>query len=330
MAAAFSGFLVGRFIVSFVRLGKTASASAHAFNSSMVPFHAHGLARREAAQRQPHGFRNGVGALRFGQCFCHSAGACKGKAARVQAQNPPTTTEQFKSSAEPPMLHNHQWLANLQNVIGVDAVQLRAWAKLTYWDPDGLIGTLRFFRALTPPARSSKAGVSERKLAKIAQWRVGPLAKYLEREQAAWFCWLLSRRAPDFLWQFSHEPASNYDCILRCDIPGGERPLFKPVQLKELVSSSLNPSTTLQDEIGKLQKYGASPNLVVAIHINRRVTINFQTLKIPPLGIGQLWIFGNASANGEKMFLCGDLLSHPRTDFFPAPPIPAKPPIIPC
>jgi hypothetical protein len=162
-------------------------------------------------------------------------------------------------------------------VIGVDATQLRAWAKLTYWDPKGIIGTLRFFRALPPlrPAKSAQVGLSQRKLAKITQWRVGPLAKYLEREQAAWFCWLLSRRAPDFLWRFSHEPASNYDCILRCDIPGDEGPLFKPVQLKELVPVGLNQSTSLQDEISKLQKYGASPNLVVAIHINRRVTINF-------------------------------------------------------
>src|SRR5260370_41754215 len=99
-------------------------------------------------------------------------------------------------------------------MIGVDATQLNAWNKLTYYNPEDMIGTLRFFRALTPPHR----GASEAQRRKLAQWRARPLAKYLEMEQAAWFCWLLNCRVPDVSFQFAHEPESNYDFILRCHV----------------------------------------------------------------------------------------------------------------
>ncbi len=42
-----------------------------------------------------------------------------------------------------------------KNMIGVDATQVNAWAKLTYCNPEDMIGTLRFFRALTPSYRGA-------------------------------------------------------------------------------------------------------------------------------------------------------------------------------
>src|ERR1035441_5226807 len=50
LAGALSGFVVWRFIISFMRMSKTAEVPVHAFHPSVVPFHAHGLAFREAAQ----------------------------------------------------------------------------------------------------------------------------------------------------------------------------------------------------------------------------------------------------------------------------------------
>ena len=136
----------------------------------------------------------------------------------------------------------------------------------------------------------------------------------MEREQAAIFCYLLSQITPAFEWRFAHYPASDYDCVLRCHVTGEKSPWYKPVQLKELVPEAINPGTTLQAEINKLlPKYCKSPNLIVAIYVNRSVTINFKEIRLPKLQIGQLWLFGRSGP--DQFFLCGDLLGEPTSHY---------------
>jgi hypothetical protein len=95
--------------------------------------------------------------------------------------------------------------------------------------------------------------------------------------------------------------------------------VFTPVQIKELAPPDVNPTASIEDELEKLKKYVSSSDLVVAMHINRPISLDFATLKIPRLTIGQLWFFGALHPNQEEWVLYGDALKNPRSYVFRYP-----------
>ena len=82
-----------------------------------------------------------------------------------------------------------------------------------------------------------------------------------------------------------------------------------PIQLKQLVPDRLNSSTSLQREISKLSKYANAEDLVVAIHINRKVRIRPQELDTSGLNIKEIWLYGQLQSGANTWLLFGNLMA---------------------
>ena len=95
----------------------------------------------------------------------------------------------------------------------------------------------------------------------------------------------------------------DFDCVLR-SIEDGCKAVYRPFQLKQLPSHTMNQCAKIQAEIDKLKKYGT--NLAVSFWINRDVTIEFQKLKLDGVNIQQLWFLGGSSV-GETLLHGGTI-----------------------
>jgi endonuclease YncB( thermonuclease family) len=101
----------------------------------------------------------------------------------------------------------------------------------------------------------------------------------------------------------------DYDCVVRWI--DGDTEKYVPVQLKEVVPTDLNPATSIYKELSKLSKYVASPELVIALFLNRAGRIDLVSVKAPVLSVAELWFFGNKSRDQSKWMLYGNVLSNP-------------------
>ena len=135
--------------------------------------------------------------------------------------------------------------------------------------------------------------------------RTRELRPFGEGRQAALFCYGMSKRlgAPVSFAQLEDQ---DHDIVARFVADGEVN--YVPVQLKEWVPAKLNPSATLESELGKLEKYVDSERLVVAFHLNRDATVDFSSLKIPVLRIGALYFYGATDPTQKEWWLIGNLL----------------------
>lgn len=104
---------------------------------------------------------------------------------------------------------------------------------------------------------------------------------------------------------FADYESSDYDYVAAYERDGAV--VYVPVQMKEFVPVSVNPNADLQREINKLRKYCNSPDLVVAIHLNRTGFVRLSELDLSGLPIKELWFFGAKDAQDDWMVL-GNLL----------------------
>lgn len=149
---------------------------------------------------------------------------------------------------------------------------------------------------------------------KVRSFRTNKLRKWKQSREIALFCEGISQRYNKSI-DIALDEDSDYDCIARWRNQDVE--YFTPVQLKEFVPSDLNRELTLQDIISSLIHYADSKDLTVAIYINRKVKIDFKSIKIPRnLKVGELWFFGDVSKDRTKWFLYGDFLKEPFLTHF--------------
>ena len=92
---------------------------------------------------------------------------------------------------------------------------------------------------------------------------------------------------------------------------------FAPLQLKEISARSLNPQSTLNDQLKKLEKYKDSKDLIVAIYWNRKELLDLRDIIMPKVNLKELWIFGPKDIG--KGFLYGDLKGCPKYKEFNYP-----------
>lgn len=100
--------------------------------------------------------------------------------------------------------------------------------------------------------------------------------------------------------------AQDFDCVAQYII--GDTQHYVPLQIKELVPEHLNPNSSLQVELEKLEKYVDSHDLVVAIHLNRQFPLELEAIKIPQIRVAELWFFGAVSPDALQFMLWGDML----------------------
>jgi hypothetical protein len=101
----------------------------------------------------------------------------------------------------------------------------------------------------------------------------------------------------------------DYDCVAQYIVEDTQ--YYLPIQMKELVPERLNPRSSLQEEIEKLNKYRDSEDLVVAFRLNRQFDFELDKLSLPTLNIAQLWLFGSISQDTTEYMLWGNLLKDP-------------------
>ena len=164
--------------------------------------------------------------------------------------------------------------------------------------PEQLFAEVRRFVALANEFPLPKEEI-ERRL------RTHPIGK--EMLPAALFTYGLKYKFPSPLYEWEllpyEIPTINREADFYVRVFRDKDFIYKPVQLKTVVPLE-KPGNGIQDVINGLKnKYiskGAKSELVVAIYVDRTLTINFRELEIPDpadLGIEQLWFFGMASPN---------------------------------
>ena len=137
---------------------------------------------------------------------------------------------------------------------------------------------------------------------------------FLEEHQAAFLAFMMKHIAGRHARvTVCVEELDDFDCIIKGEI--GKDTVYKPVQLKQLPSHEVNDDVELQEIIDKLKrKYPTSPDLVVAIWINRDIKLDFTLLRFDGLKIEQLWFFGDG-VTGEITLdggIIADLISGVR------------------
>jgi hypothetical protein len=177
--------------------------------------------------------------------------------------------------------------------------QVRAYSALAYGD---LRGFLLNLRELEPRIASSGLDRSVRTL------RTNNLKPWRELREAALFAHFMSERVGTSV-RIAKGEEQDYDCIATWESEGVRR--FSPVQIKEVVPEYLNPSADIDGVIASLAKYVSSPDLTVAIHLNKRIDFDLSTIRVPKLSIAALWMFGAISPDSSRWGLWGDLLAEP-------------------
>jgi hypothetical protein len=89
--------------------------------------------------------------------------------------------------------------------------------------------------------------------------------------------------------------------------------------LKELVPAHVNPGASVAALLIGLKKYRNSTDLVVAIHVNREMQLNFAEVLVPKLALAAVWLYGAISPDQSKWMLYGDLLDQPASYEIPYP-----------
>jgi hypothetical protein len=176
---------------------------------------------------------------------------------------------------------------------------MRNWSKLKEWFDPGR--TLRELRAVELQIAGQPIDPRVRAL------RTRGLQKYNEWRQAALFCQGISSLIGTTLY-FAPVEAEAHDYVTKRVDHGAKTTTFTPLQLKELVPSETNPDATLEGILADLTKYSTASDTIVAVYINRRGTTDLNTIKVPRLNLGELWLFWAASEDQSSWQLYGDLL----------------------
>ena len=176
-------------------------------------------------------------------------------------------------------------------------MQDSGWSKLSYYNPTKmLVGLDELFDSSGIKKYKHPADI-------LLNRRVRDIS---EDRRCAIFCHGAGQVLGKKILFASHEK-SDYDYVGAYEHEGAI--LRFPIQLKQLVPDRLNPSTDLQAEIDKLKKYSGFSDLVVAIHINRKIHIKPLGLDISGLKIKEIWLFGQFAQNNQDWLLFGNLMT---------------------
>ncbi len=171
----------------------------------------------------------------------------------------------------------------------MDPILQRRLSKLEFQSPDLILGEILPDVAII--LEKSAAGKTLRQRKKNDT---------LETYQAA-FLGFMTRHMAKSLGKVTiavtgHSPGmqdEEFDCVIKAEL-GGDA-VYRCVQLKQLPPIEVAPEIDLQGMINRFKKsFVFSPDLIVAIWINRDMRLEFETLDFSELQIGQLWLFGDS------------------------------------
>ena len=176
----------------------------------------------------------------------------------------------------------------------MNATRLRAAQKLQFREPHSFLLDLR--RLEVEVALSDTPS-------RIKSLRTNGLKEAREQREAALFCEGMSQRIGETVYFASHED-QDFDFVALW--ASGDRQYLAPVQLKEVVPTSLNPSASLESVVHSLDKYTDSSDLTVAIHLNQPGRFEPEALRLQHLKIAAVWVFAAANADQSLWNLWGN------------------------
>lgn len=171
---------------------------------------------------------------------------------------------------------------------------LRAARKLQFRDPQSFLLYLRRVEVEIALSDSSS---------RVKSLRTNQLKEAREQREAALFCEGMSQRIGRAVYFASHED-QDFDFVASWAI--GDSQHLAPVQLKEVVPASLNPSATIGSVIHSLEKYTDSSDLIVAIHLNQAGRFEPEALRLHHLKLASVWVFAAATADQSLWNLWGN------------------------
>ena len=151
---------------------------------------------------------------------------------------------------------------------------------------------------------------------RVKELRTNPLKEWREAREAALFCYGMGQRIGQTVFLARGE-SQDYDFVASWVVDDTQH--FAPVQLKEVVPTSVNPTASVEGTVNSLAKYVDSEDLTVAIHLNQHGHFDPKTVVIPPLHIAALWIFSAIAEDQSEWGLWGDFLEHPEGTRFAYP-----------
>lgn len=175
----------------------------------------------------------------------------------------------------------------------------KEWEKLQYFDPAQKLPELYIFQ---------KSVESSPLFERHREMRTGAFKRFREELVAHLFCYGMGLLRKKTIYISLYED-SDYDAVSMWS--DGEEQCFEPIQIKEVVPHTLNPLTSLEQEILKLKKYPVSHDIIVVIHLNRSVHPELSDIQVPNLNISQLWLLGTVTEDKKIWYLRGDLLNNP-------------------
>ena len=178
----------------------------------------------------------------------------------------------------------------------MDRIRLRELQRAEYRNPADFLIALRGLES-TFASSTLEPSVKHLRTNDLKEWR--------EAREAALFCVGFAQRIgqPVFM---RREESQDYDFVATW--VDGDEQHFAHVQLKEVVPESLNTNSSVEQIIQSLIKYVDSKDLMVAIHLNRKVHFDPKTLVVPPLRIAALWVFASVSPDQSEWGLWGNFL----------------------
>ena len=180
-----------------------------------------------------------------------------------------------------------------------DLIQMREWEHLKYHDPAVVLKKFRRLEHLV-----AESSLPDR----VRTLRCNDLKKHREGRDAALFCLGMTTVQGTKVF-FAPLEAQDYDFVTLWQ--QGDELVYTPVQLKEVVPASLNSTAGVNATLAKLGKYSGSNRTVVALLVNRELQLEFNSIDVPTLRLGGVWLYGAASLDQKKWFIYGDVLKKP-------------------
>ncbi|MEZ5852952.1 MAG: hypothetical protein R3D68_20145 [Hyphomicrobiaceae bacterium] len=180
----------------------------------------------------------------------------------------------------------------------MDLIRARQFSSYQYGDPRGYLVELR---------KAEVALGSSVMPERVRRLRTNGLKSEREMRDAALFCVGIGERCG---LQIRFAPVEDEDFDFVSTWSAGESRHFCCVQLKELVPDDLNRKASIEDVLKTLSKYQNATDLTIAIRLNRDISFDPASLKLPEqLKLGGLWVFGSVSEDQSRWAVWGDFAS---------------------
>jgi hypothetical protein len=190
------------------------------------------------------------------------------------------------------------------------AITAREFESMDWVDPKQALINLRWLELNLPEDLDEK----------VRRLRTNKLKDLREARTGAIFAYGLANKVIGVPVFVAKAESKDFDFVMRWFKDGNQ--YFVPVQLKELPPDDLNPGVSIDEIYTKLSKYSGANDLLVLIHVNRRITFDYHPWKNTQRpNIRELWYLGCVAPDQSEWMIYGSALeTNPsRYDFsYPA------------